>query len=114
MHPDRVYTDESSLELPRRKLIGDALENCRQSLHRQLLVGLSPDTLRAPIREFATLARERQIPPERMLALIKDVLRGVPDFERRNGTERLELVGQFAQIAIHAYYSDESGSELAD
>ena len=98
----------------RRQAIAAALEACRESLRSELFKSVSPDKLRAPIRDFAKLASEHDIPPERVLAMIKSVLRGVPDFERLNGAERLDLTARFAQIAIQAYYSDFDGDGRAD
>jgi len=106
-YPERsLRTHENREQQPRRKSVSAALDACRDKLHGQLERDASPDALRGPIREFATLARRLDIPPERVLAMIKRVLSGVPAFERRDGGERADLTARFAQIAIQAYYSE--------
>jgi hypothetical protein len=105
-----VLPNESAERVTRRESIDHALESCRERLREQLLKDVSASALRAPIREFAMLASRHAIPPERVLAMIKSVLNGVPSFERRNAAERMDLTAQFAQIAIHAYYAVDDGN----
>jgi hypothetical protein len=104
-----VQPNESGEQVTRRESIDRALESCRDRLREQLLKDASASALRAPIREFASLASRYDIPPERVLAMIKSVLNGVPSFERRNSAQRADLTAQFAQIAIQAYYAEGDG-----
>ena len=99
----------SAQRAPRSTSLSDALSVCREKLREQLAGDFSPESLREPIRAFAALARREEMPPERVLALIKDMVRGVSRLESKTPGERADITTQFVQMAIQAYYdlSDE-------
>ena len=86
-----------------------ALSDCREQLQAQIAQQFTPESLQQPIRRFAALARREEMPPERVLALLKEMLHGVASFGSKTPGERSEITTHFVQMAIQAYYGDGDG-----
>ena len=90
--------------MPRSTSLSDALSSCREQLRDQLTRDFTPESLAQPIRKFATLASREELPPERVLALIKEMIKGLPAMEKKTPGDRAELTARFVETAIKAYY----------
>jgi hypothetical protein len=97
---------EASDSRPRRKSLEDALSVCRDELQAQLGNGSSMESLRGAVRDYAALAYQEAMPPERTLAAFKDMIQSMPAVARRPADERGEIMRQLVQMAIHGYYGE--------
>lgn len=83
-----------------------ALRACREVL-QQDVGGTSLDDLREPLRLLSTCARREQVPPERVLVVVKKLLHDVTAYEAMPPQERDALRGRLIQMVISAYYAAE-------
>jgi hypothetical protein len=81
-----------------------AIESCQEALSCA-----HPDPLHAAMREpVARLALESRtcgVPPERMIAELKDVLARLPQFDVRDGNARGEMMRELVSLAITSYFA---------
>jgi len=81
------------------------LTECRVALQEQLVPGASVELARKPVVEFSTLARKHGVPPERLLAVFKEMLTQIPEIGNRDMGERSKLTSTLVEMSIAAYYS---------
>jgi hypothetical protein len=86
-----------------------ALDACNRDLERLVGDGASDGALRAPVQTFIAVAHQSAVPPERVLAAFKMMLRTVAAIESRVLVERTELSGMLVRTAIEAYYDGQNG-----
>lgn len=85
----------------------DALTVCRDVLQRDVNSGATLEGLREPLRLLSTCARRDNLPPERLLVVIKKLLHDVTAYEALPPQERDALRGRLIQMVIAAYYGNE-------
>jgi hypothetical protein len=88
-----------------------ALDECRATLDTRLVAlggnwsdGHSSEEVRKAVRQLASKANGFNIPPERMIAVFKDMLKSLPAVDRSDPGSRSEITRQLVQVAIEAYY----------
>jgi hypothetical protein len=89
---------------PGREYFAAALGVCRAALDEQLATGQSPKSLRGSVAAFASLAHKQCVPPERVLAVFKQMVSQLPTIQRNAPDERAQLVALLARMMIDAYY----------
>lgn len=95
-----------------------ALSDCRTALERSLS-GLREDTprrtaleaVREPLAHFAAVTAEHEVPPERMIVMLKRMLRELPVIHRWRDTERENISHELVQISIASYYEFDGDDE---
>jgi hypothetical protein len=87
-----------------RHLISAAVVRCQSSLQRQLERGVEIEELRGSVSEFADTVRREQVPPQRALALFKEMVYQLPEVAPKAPSERNEVVKVLTQMAIEEYY----------
>jgi hypothetical protein len=102
---DRV-TFANALAVCRRAL-DDVLEPLDGQGARAASVSFSAQVSDA-VRDLARDARGRNIPPERLIALFKSVIKSLPAIERHDPETRNEVARRLVQVAIEAYYSPDA------
>lgn len=100
--------NESQREDRRRGIvrgrIAMSLTDCRIGLQAQLASGCDGAPMRAAIHDFASAARNEELPPEHVLALFKQMVHSVTSGTHLNASERGEIMRSLTQQAIDAYY----------
>src|SRR2546430_7870091 len=81
-----------------------ALKACRDTLEDQAGLEFSAESCRSSVAAFATQAHKEDIPPERALAVFKDMLFQLPAFRRVPPDRRIDVMQQLVQVAIDSYY----------
>ena len=87
-----------------RLAVSAKLAECRVALQEQLARGASVELAREPVVEFATLARKHGVPPERLLAVFKEMLNHVLEIGNRDIGERSKVTHALVAMSIEAYY----------
>src|SRR5687767_8146756 len=86
-----------------RLAVSAKLTECRVALQEQLVPGASAELVREPVVEFSTLARKHGVPPERLLAVFKEMLTQIPEIGNRDIGERSKLISVLVEMSIAAY-----------
>jgi hypothetical protein len=88
-----------------------ALGECRAALDARLVAlgghwsdGHSSEEVRGAVRALAAKANGFNIPPERMIAVFKEMLKTLPAIDRSDPGARAEITRQLVQVAIEGYY----------
>ncbi len=87
-----------------RQSFSTALKVCRDTLQDQAGLEFSTESCHSSVAAFATQAHQQDIPPERALAVFKDMLVPLPAFRRVPPDRRVDVMQQLVQTAIDAYY----------
>lgn len=87
-----------------RLAVSAKLTECRVALQKQLVPGASVELAREPVVEFSTMARQHGVPPERLLAVFKEMLMHVLAIGHRDIGERSKLTHALVAMSIEAYY----------
>jgi hypothetical protein len=87
-----------------RRSFSTALKKCRDTLQDQAGSEFSTELCHSAVAAFATQAHRQDIPPERALAVFKDMLFQLPAFRRVPPDRRIDITHQLVQTAIAAYY----------
>jgi hypothetical protein len=77
---------------------------CRDILRDHVGLDVSAELCRDAVAAFAAEAHREDIPPERTIAVFKDMVSQLPAFRRVSPEYRGEVMQQLVQIAIDAYY----------
>jgi hypothetical protein len=85
--------------------ISASLFECRVALLESLSAGTSVRALQAPVAAFALLARHQGVPPERVVALFKEMVNNILATRHRNEDERTKVASDLVTMSIKAYYS---------
>jgi hypothetical protein len=93
-----------------------ALSDCRSALERNLS-GLREDgsrhkaleAVREPLASYATVTAEHQVPPERMIVMLKRMVRELTAIMPWRDTERDNVSHELVEITIAAYYKRAGG-----
>jgi hypothetical protein len=97
-----------------------ALSDFRTALERNLSE-LREDTprrtalesVREPMAHFAAVTAEHEVPPERMIVMLKRMLRELPVIRRWRDAERENISHELVQMTIASYY-DADGNGGSD
>jgi len=81
-----------------------AIVACRDVLLEASAEAPNP-AMREAIATLAGMARRGGIPPERLLAELKDVLARLPQFEAQNVVARDDMVRDLVTCAIQSYFA---------
>jgi hypothetical protein len=93
-----------------------ALSECRSALERNL-AGLREDgprrsaleSVRVHLASFAAVTAEHEVPPERMVVMLKRMVRDLPTVRPWRDTERDNISHELVEITIAAYYKHGDG-----
>ena len=89
----------------RRDSFSMALTACRYELESRLDGHWTHATFHGPISALAALAHRHEIPPQRVLAVVKDMVLQLVHLERIRTTEKNEIMQVVVKMAIDAYYA---------
>jgi hypothetical protein len=87
-----------------RKSFATALQICRDALQDRVGLEQAAELCREAVAAFAAEAHREDIPPERTLAVFKDMVVQLPAYRRVSPEQRGEVIQQLVQVAIDAYY----------
>jgi len=92
-----------------RALDSGTLERARAALAHCLREGRVSDQAATDLSRLAAEAREKEIPPERLLIILKDLWRSSPDVENATRSAKNEpLRRDVITLCIEAYYGSRS------
>jgi hypothetical protein len=108
--------DARASRLSRPTTVVAALSDCRAALERTF-TGLRDgaprhqalDRVRSSVERFAEVTAEHQIPPERVIVMLKRSVRELPAIRQWLETDREALSHQLVEMVIAAYYGDGDG-----
>lgn len=87
-------------------LPADAVRSLRESLERHLTDSSNHDELTAAVRRFSREARDRRLPPERVLAQLHDLLDDVVACAPSSSIdERRSLRARLVSLCIEHYFA---------
>jgi hypothetical protein len=91
---------------PPSRLADETVHALREALRRYLSNGLTPSPLQAALLLTAREARERDILPEQLLIVLKDVWSSLPEVRAMtdNG-QQIRLLQRVVTMCIKEYYS---------
>lgn len=78
----------------------------RERVGRQVSDGSEFDGLHVHVRLLCELARDANIPPERLIVELKRTLDGLPGVNGLTPARRDELHSKVVEYAIRAYFAD--------
>lgn len=84
-----------------------ALSACRDVLCRSLESEVRLEALREPLRTLSRCARRENVPPERVLIEVKQLLHDTVAYETMPPQVRDSLRGRLVEMAIAAYFADD-------
>ena len=91
---------------PPSRLSDDTVTALREALRRYLSNGLSPSPLQAALLVVAREAREKDILPETLLVMLKDVWNGLPEVRAMtDSAQQVRLLQRVVTMCIKEYYS---------
>ena len=91
---------------PPGRLDDASLEVLRAALRAYLRDSHDPSMLQAPLLAVATEARARDILPEQLLVVLKDVWSGLPEVRSmKSSREQVNLLQRVVTMCIKEYYS---------
>ena len=102
----------------RRAAVDSALSECCTALERHF-AGLEDDAprqralegVRSSLVHFAEVTAEHEIPPERVIVMLKRSVRDLSAIRNWLATDRESLSHQLVQMVIASYYSFGGGKE---
>ena len=100
----QISTDVERRDTAVRLAVSAKLTECRVALQQHLVPGASVELAREPVVEFSTMARQHGVPPERLLALFKEMLMHVLAIGNRDIGERSRLTHALVAMLVDAYY----------
>lgn len=83
----------------------DAVRSLRDSLERHLADSSNHDELSAAVRRFSREARDRRLPPERVLSQLHELLDAVIAQAPSSIEERRSLRARLVSLCIEHYYA---------
>jgi hypothetical protein len=90
---------------PSPRLDAETLDSLRVVMDRALRRGNHDSELHQVLTRAAAEAREKAIPPEQLLIIMKDVWHSLPELRRAPDTERqTELLQELISRCIERYY----------
>ncbi|HEY8175207.1 MAG TPA: hypothetical protein VIF32_05930 [Gemmatimonadaceae bacterium] len=92
-----------------RRSFSTALKICRDTLEEEPGLEFSTESCRSSVAAFATQAHRQDIPPERALAVFKDMLFQLTAFRRVPPDRRIDVMRRLVKTAIDAYYGGHDG-----
>ena len=91
---------------PPGRLDNDTIDALRTALRQYLSNGLSPSTVQPALVRMAAEAREKDILPEQLLILLKDLWSTLPEVRAMTDTtEQVRLLQRVVTMCIKEYYS---------
>lgn len=81
-----------------------ALTVCRDALTRDD-ANASYAMMREPIATLASMGCRAGVPPERVVADLKELLSRLPTFQAKDVLERSDMMGQVVTLAITSYFA---------
>ena len=91
---------------PPSRLADETVDSLREALRRYLGNGLSPSPLQAALLLVAREAREKQILPESLLIVLKDVWNSLPEVRgMTDSAQQVRLLQRVVTMCIKEYYS---------
>jgi hypothetical protein len=115
----RANGDGERRSSPGRADFANALDACRAVLAEALpsdgdgLGALSRDGIRDAVFVLARNASAQRVPPERVLAVFKEMVARLPNVAHRSSHTRGAIVSQLTHVMIDAYYRrDGDGNAL--
>jgi hypothetical protein len=99
-----MMAHDSSLP-PSSRLDDESLDAVRLALRAYLQDSQEPSALQASLLRLATQARERNIPPERLLITLKETWNTLPEVRSMNDArEQVRLLQRVVTMCIRDYY----------
>jgi len=90
---------------PTPRLDTETLESLRSVMDRALRRGNHGNELQDVLTRAATEAREKAIPPEQLLVIMKDLWHSLPELRRTTDADRqTELLQELISRCIERYY----------
>lgn len=91
---------------PPSRLAVETVHALREALRRYLSNGLTPSPLQAALFRVAREAREKDILPEQLLIVLKDIWSGLPEVRAMtDSAEQTRLLQRVVTMCIKEYYS---------
>ena len=91
---------------PPSRLTDATVAALRDALRRYLANGLTPGPLEAALQAIAREAREKDILPEQLLIVLKDVWNDLPEVRAMHDTtQQVRLLQRVVTMCIKEYYS---------
>jgi len=91
---------------PPGRLDDASIENLRDALRAYLQDSEDPSLLKPSLLAIASEARARDILPEQLLVVLKDVWSGLPEVRSKmNSRQQVNLLQRVVTMCIQEYYS---------
>jgi hypothetical protein len=91
---------------PPSRLADETVHALREALRRYLSNGLSPSPLQDALLRVAREAREKDILPEQLLIVLKDVWNALPEVRAMtDNAQQVRLLQRVVTMCIKEYYS---------
>jgi hypothetical protein len=95
--------------MPPNALAQKTVDSVRRALERYVHAPESEPApeLRAALHDLASEARQKAIPPEQLLVLLKGIWRSLPDIENaRDHGEQTRVLQRVVSMSIREYFAD--------
>jgi hypothetical protein len=95
-----------STQRPPSRLDDATLEELRAALRQYLVDSSSPGVLRSALLRMSSEARAKEMLPEQLLIVLKDVWSALPEVRAMpDATEQIRMLQRVVTMCIREYYS---------